>query len=91
MTKFKPHFFPGEHGLWADIINMSSPLRNFKKMALYDHVVMGLEVLNANLTMQINYNNTAALVGFLDRCQTKWDLSARVADMFTRPGGVIIH
>lgn len=90
-SKAKPFYFRGEHALWSDTIGVTPLLQSMTVMYRYDGLLVGLETLKHYADARRNYENTLGLYNFLNLVQTKFDLSAKVADMFTRPGGVVLH
>lgn len=90
MRKFVPHYGHGDHALYSDIIAMTSPYWSFYQQAKSESILLGFEASRYNLDLNAQHYNQRQLQSFLAGCQVKWELSAKVAAMFTSPNAHII-
>ena len=81
---FKPHNHLLHVGSWP-----SSPLRQFRALSLSGNNYVALNFAQQDVSDRIIHGNIKNLYWFLDCCQVKFDLSAKVHTMFV--GGGLIH
>lgn len=85
---FKPHYAPGEHSLWADVVYTTSPLRQYTGFLLSSGVVMGLKTAQAIAYHDNLEHSYKSFAGFMGKVQKKYNMQAKVHDMFINPGTI---
>jgi hypothetical protein len=90
-NKAKPFYGRGEHSLWADTVGVSSILQGLTLVYKYDGIFSGHTLTIERASYRNHLHSIEQMMGFLDRVQDKFNFSAKVAEMFTRPNGAILH
>jgi hypothetical protein len=90
-SKAKPFYGPGGHALWANTIGVTSLLHDITQIYKYDGILAGHGNNISRVNILKETYSIKQMLMFLDKVEAKFTFSAKVADMFTRPNGVILH